>query len=136
MQHKIFFNDSNRQHVKNVALYLNGSIRPKIIGSLDILTKTFSTKRSRAKHVHRNTNSLAFNYQLLNLPEVQFIEVNLDGEKLFISKAEALKVGKNYRFGKAGYELQLFVPLDKFSKSMNSAKLKVAEPLTLFGAVS
>ncbi|MCL4512022.1 MAG: hypothetical protein M1470_13270 [Bacteroidetes bacterium] len=76
---------------------------------------TFFCKRSE-RHLHRKTNSLGLNYSLLTNPQFKFkwIAIEFEGRKLVTSRAFWLARGMVFHFGKAGFELQSFPPLDEF----------------------
>lgn len=118
-----------------VQLYLSGNITPKIIGMFEADKKIFRTTRTE-KHLHRKTNSLAFNYEFIKRNEIEMIEVDYRGENLFITKYHLLKVGTPHQFKVSGNELQIFVQLHQFSKTPKQANLKDEVEPTLFGAMA
>jgi hypothetical protein len=105
------------QHVYNVQLVLDSGLR--FIGTLDQAGEgTFYTKRS-SKHVYRNSNSLALNYELLQRPDFKFkwIIIEFDGRRLTSSKEFFLRYGARLNFKRAGFEKQISLRLDLFGES-------------------
>ena len=99
-------------HVFNVQLNLDAETR--YIGKIDQSGEgTFRTKRSR-QHLHRKTNSLGINLELVTRQDFPFkwIVIEFEGRDLITSKEFLLYHGSIFDFGKAGFEKQIFLKLD------------------------
>lgn len=67
------------------------------------------------EHIHIKTNSFGINNEIIkNLRTSDYIVVDDNKNTYCISVAKALKVGQYLHFTK--FELQLFIPIDKFKK--------------------
>jgi hypothetical protein len=68
----------------------------------------------KEKHLHRKTNSLGINHQLLTDESIPFmwIVINYAGHKLVTSRLYFLTHGSCYKFG--DWDLQCFLPLSEF----------------------
>lgn len=100
--------------VQNVVLHLNGTAR--LIGRLDSAAGgIFYTKRT-VNHLHRVSNSLGLNYEFLSRYPFRWVNIDYDGRRLVTTKNYFLKNGKVLNFSKAGFELQVFLPLEKFGR--------------------
>ena len=99
-------------HCFNVQLNLEAETR--YIGRLDESGDgTFYTKRLK-NHLHRKTDSLGLNLELLQRQDFHFkrIVIDFDGRKLITSRNFVLYHGSIYNFRKAGFEKQIFLRLD------------------------
>jgi len=97
-------------HVFNVQLSLPSQTR--YIGKLDEAGEgTFSSKRSE-KHLHRKTNSIGVNLELLHRFQFKWIVMFFCCEELVTTKNFMLHHGKVLSFDKAGFERQCFLSLD------------------------
>ena len=95
----------------DVALRLG--FQTRYIGRLDKSREgRFVTKR-KEKHLHRKTNSLGLNLELLNQPFFKWIEISYSDKKLVTTRDYFLHHGKVLNFQKAG-DLQSFLPLNLF----------------------
>lgn len=101
-------------YVFNVSLKLDHQTR--YIGKLDKASEgTFSAKRTE-KHLHRKTNSLGINLELLQRFNFKWIVISFCGNKLVTSRNYFLQYGKVFNFEKSGYEKQCFLTLDLWSE--------------------
>ena len=107
----------------------------KHIGKLHTPSGVFECKRIRAKHLHRKTNSIAFNYNLMQSDKIKIIKLSLDDEPFYIARKYLLRVGEVYRYKKQGFELQIFVNLNYFSRTPAAANLQIINNLSLFPEV-
>lgn len=100
---------------------LNDSFEPKYIGRLDISGEgTYSKRVVESKHLHRNSQSVAINAELLesdSLPfrwiVVDYIKADGSKEKLVTSRAYILAHGKRFKF--RDYEPQIALELSEWS---------------------
>jgi hypothetical protein len=99
---------------------VNLEMQTRYIGKLDTAGEgTFLTNRKR-KHIFRKygrpEGSLGINHSLLTDESIPFkwIMVEFEGRKLVTSRLYFLTHSKSFQFGKAGFELQSFLDLDKF----------------------
>jgi hypothetical protein len=121
-------------HLFNVQLNL--SFQTRYIGKIDFAGDgTFTTNR-KSKHIFKKLNALGVNHSLLIDESIHFkwIVIEYEGRKLVTSRHYFLTHGKCYQFGKVGFELQCFLPLDKFG--LNEAREFEANQMTLFSEVS
>ena len=101
-------------YVFTVALKLDHQTR--YIGKLDKAGDgTFTTKRTE-RHIHRLTNSLGVNLELLQRFTFKWIVISYCGNKLVTSRNYFLKHGKVFNFEKSGYEKQAFLNLSLFGE--------------------
>ena len=109
---------------------LNLDLHRRFIGTLDFAGEgTFSARRA-LKHLHRKTNSLGLNLELLQRYPFRWIVIEYEGEELITTKIFLLHRGKIFTFGKAGFEKQIFLPLGEWGEER--AKVFEAE-LTCHG---
>jgi hypothetical protein len=99
---------------------LSDGFSQKIIGSYNEASKTFTANRKEAKHLHRNTNSLAINEAVLNELPVHWIEILFTDSsgrlhRLATSREYLLKFGKRAAFRETGFEPQRFLELSKWN---------------------
>jgi hypothetical protein len=101
-------------HVYDVALKLD--FQTRYIGKLNKSGEgTFYTKRKES-HLHRKTNSLGINYELLQGNSFKWISIDYCGKKLITTKKYFLRYGRVFNFHKAGFELQCFLPLELWGR--------------------
>lgn len=99
-------------NIFDVALRLG--FQTRYIGRLDKSGEgRFLTKR-KEKHIHRKTNSLGVNLELLKLQNFKWLQISLGEKKLLTTREFFLHYGKVLNFQKAGFELQSFLPLNLF----------------------
>jgi hypothetical protein len=117
---------------------LSDGFSHKTIGSYNEASKTFTAHRNEAKHLHRNTNSLAINEAVLNELPIRWIEISYTDssgrvQRLATSKDYILTHGKEAAYGKTGFEKQIFLPLPEWSmeKAIRFEKQRNAQ-LSLF----
>jgi hypothetical protein len=103
---------TKHSHVFDVTLQLDHQTRH--IGRIDEAGEgVFYSKRSE-KHIHRKTNSLGLNLELVQRQDLPFkwIIIEFDGRKLVTSREFLLYHGSVFNFSKAGFEKQVFLKLD------------------------
>jgi hypothetical protein len=84
----------------------------RYVGKLDKAGEgTFIYKR-KEKHLHRKTNLLGENLELLQRFDFRWICIDFCGRKLFTTKLYILSHGKVFTFDKSGFESQIFLDLD------------------------
>ena len=113
-------------------IVLQTGFTTKHIGKLHTTSGVFERRRIRAKHLHRKTNSIAFNYSLMQSDKIKIIKLSLDNEPFYIAREYLLRVGEVYRYKKQGFELQIFVNLNYFSRTPAAALSKLNEQPKLF----
>ena len=121
-------------HVYQVQLNL--PLQSRYIGKIDEAGEgTFYTKRSE-KHLHRKTNSLGLNLELVQRQDLPFkwIIIDFDGRRLVTSREFLLYHGSIYNFRKAGFEKQIFLRLDYWGEERARAFEKMlCQQVELFG---
>jgi len=106
-------------HVYDVALDLGHQTR--YIGKLDKSGEgTFSAKRNE-KHLHRKTNSLGINLELLQRFDFKSIVIEYVGNKLVSTRSFILYHGSVLDFSKSGFEKQVFLKLDLWGRERAEA---------------
>lgn len=102
------------QHGHVFQVQLNLPLQTRHIGKIDEAGEgTFFTKRG-AQHLHRKTNSLGINLELVQRQDFKFkwILVEFNGKRLVTSREFLLYHGSIFDFSKAGFEKQIFLRLD------------------------
>lgn len=111
---KIFLNPTKHSSIWNVELRL--PFETRYVGKLDKAGEgTFFCKR-KEKHLHRKTNSLGVNLELLQRFDFKWICIEYCGQKLFTTKLYLLQLGKVFAFDKSGFESQVFLDLDSWGQ--------------------
>lgn len=111
---RIHLISTNQPDVYQVQLSLE--FENRYIGKLDVSGEgTFTTSR-KPQHIFRKNNSLGINYSLLTDDKIFFkwIVINYESGKLITTRDFFLTHGKCFKFQNQGYELQCFLPMDKF----------------------
>lgn len=114
---KLLFYETKQSNVFRVDIVL--MMETKHIGKFDLIKQEFtSTPRTKDKHLHRSYNALGFNIELLELNKLHLLTIPYnDGITTYLmqtTKAFIKRFGIKHQFYKAGYEKQIFLPLDKF----------------------
>lgn len=106
-------------YVSNVAVALD--FQTRVIGTLDKAGQgTFISTKRTAKHLFKKTNALGVNLELLHAFPFRWVVVPYEGRQLWTSRIFILAKGRVFTFGKAGFEPQVFLPLDEWD--INKAK--------------
>ena len=107
------------KQTKNPSVFevqLNLEMETRYIGKLDLTGDgTFLTLR-KPQHLFKKLNAIGINQTLLNDESIPFkwIVVDFEGHKLVTSRLYWLNFGKCFKFGRQGFELQCFLPLNEF----------------------
>ncbi len=102
---------------------LNLPLQTRYIGKLNEAGEgTFFTKRG-AQHLHRKTNSLGINLELVQRQDYHFkwILVEFNGKRVITSREFLLYHGSVFDFSKAGFEKQIFLQLDLWGEERAKA---------------
>ncbi len=111
---RIFLSPTKHCNVWTVELHL--PFETRYVGKLDKAGEgTFFCKR-KEKHLHRKTNSLGINLELLQRFNFRWICIEYCGRKLITTKLYLLHHCKVFAFDKAGYEAQAFLELDAWGQ--------------------
>ena len=100
---------------------LSDGFSQKCIGRFNEASGTFTTFRSEAKHLHKKSNCLAVNEQLLSeLPGLRWVSIIYEdaaGRKreLKTSREYLLSHGRKAAYQQTGFEQQVFLPLSEWS---------------------
>jgi len=108
-----------------LSLKLVKEARRRRIGVINLERKTLEVKRTKSLHLFRKLNAYGFNHKLLNDSKL-FDKVRLldDFEEWLIPKEFILNNGSFLNFvNKGGFELQIFVPLEKLSDFKKAPKI-------------
>lgn len=97
-----------------VAVRLKGNPRERVIGEIDMPTRTLTVTRKREKHLLVKGNAYGFNHKLI-AEATKFDTVKLidDYSTWSIPREFILANGKFLLFTKQGFELQIFVSLEQ-----------------------
>lgn len=98
-------------------LKLASETKKRLLGAITKSTRTFHIKRIREKHLHVKSNAYGFNEHILK-NRLRFETVCLtDNYSRYKIPAEyILKEGEHLFFKQQGFELQLFLSLDKLKQ--------------------
>ena len=101
-------------------IQLNLEFETRYIATLDTAGQGTLLINRKEKHLHRKTNSLGINHQLLTDNSIPFtwIVINYAGHKLVTSRLFFLSYGKCYKFN--NWDLQCFLSINKFG--LNAAR--------------
>ena len=109
---RIFIDEFDRYTNANLYLKLKSESRHRQLGIIDFQEKTFYCKRNSKKHLHLNTDSFGFNYNILNDPflNIDYVHLTVDNTDSYrISKKVISDLGKFQNYKTQGFELQKFV---------------------------
>lgn len=114
MVNRIELEETNSDNIFEIKLLLQFETR--FIGVLTIESDGAYICKRKAYHLFRKQNALGINYELLTSPSIKFkwIIIDFEGQRLITSRKYFLAKGKQFQFGKKGFELQVFLPLDEF----------------------
>ena len=110
-------------HLHVFQVRLNLPLQTRYIGKLNEAGEgTFFTKRG-AQHLHRKTNSLGINLELVQRQDYHFkwILVEFNGERVITSREFLLYHGSVFDFSKAGFEKQIFLQLNLWGEERAKA---------------
>lgn len=102
----------------NIKLKLDSENRSRNVGTVDFQERTFLVKRQRENHLFRKMNAYGLNHYVLKEAKL-FDRVILKDEKQewAIPREFILENGKFLNFSNhGGFELQIFIPLDKINQ--------------------
>lgn len=117
----IIQNDSivELQQTKKVNIYkvvLRLEFETRFIGIICITSEGIFFCKRKASHLFKKQSDLGLNHELLTSPSIKFkwIVIDFDGSRFVTSRKYFLAKGKQYQFGKKGFEPQVFLPLAEF----------------------
>ena len=129
--------------MKNIEILPNGTVKlnlpfeTRYIGK--IISGTYIKKISENEHFYRKNNSVAFNADLIENGQFDFINVIIigSGNMLQTTRKYVLRYGLKHTFKKKGFEQQIFLPLelfglDKAEKYEKELRRKKQKQLSLF----
>ena len=89
----------------------------RYIGTVDIRMKTLTVKRNRAVHLHRKTNSYAFNFRILETGKT-FDRVRIIDHfgSYVVPVTVIMHEGRILNFASQGFEKQVFLNIDVISQ--------------------
>jgi hypothetical protein len=92
----------------------------RLLGIIDKKEKTFQIKRNREKHLFKRNKSYGFNhYVLKNAKTFDKIYLLDDVTSWIIPVKFILENGSFMQFQQQGFELQIFIPLEKIAQFEN-----------------
>lgn len=119
--------------VLNIAINLG--MKTRYIGKLYLTSGVFECRKNRRKHLLKKINSIGFNYSLMKSDKIKLVKLHLDNETLYITREYLQRVGEVLKFEKQGFELQIFVNMNHFSRTPAAANLQIINNLSLFPEV-
>lgn len=116
-----------RNNLKRVliSLKLVSENKRRRIGTINLKRRVLEVKRNREKHIFYTANAYGFNYKLLAEAKL-FDNVRLRDEhdEWLIPRKMILEQGQFLHFKKAGgFELQIFMPIDKLDQYKKQPKI-------------
>jgi len=92
----------------------------RLLGIIDKKEKTFQIRRNREKHIFKRNKSYGFNhYVLKNAKTFDKIYLLDDVTSWIIPVKFILENGSFMQFQQQGFELQIFIPLEKIAQFEN-----------------
>jgi hypothetical protein len=92
----------------------------RLLGIIDKNEKTFQIQRNREKHIFKRNKSYGFNhYVLKNAKTFDKIYLLDDVTSWIIPVKFILENGSFMQFQQQGFELQIFIPLEKIAQFEN-----------------
>lgn len=128
--------------MNSISILSNGTVKlplpsgDKYIGKIS--GDTYTKKIKPSLHKFNKTNSIGFNYELIEQGQFRFIKVLSDDGNIYeTTRNYVLHFGKVQTFFKSGNEKQIFLPISEFGldKALNYEKTLNSQ-LSLFGRVS
>lgn len=136
-QHLSLTPHKNSSHIFDIKLKLDTQTR--FIGTLDISDSGTLILKRKKDHIFNKLNAIGINYELLSDTRIKYkwIKIYIEN-KIYISTREYFLIkGKTFQFGKKGFELQSFVPLDELNiKTIREFENQKNKQGYLFGGAS
>lgn len=107
--------DDNKNPLQcDIVLKLKQETRMRKIASVRFKDNTIYFKRDSSKHLHRNSKSYGFNYEVLNdaFLNISWVVCDIDGEMYRFPKKTIDDFGSYLHFKSQGFELQRFLKFD------------------------
>ena len=107
----------NRLTCINNTIFLHlASGSKKTIGTISNEGKTFRCYRKNIAHTFNTTQSIGFNYRLIEKGLFEFVEVELSGGTVLYTTRDKIKIDGDVKmFKNQGFELQIMLPINEFS---------------------
>jgi len=100
---------------KNGFIFLHLVNGKRNIGNISADGQTYTKTIVPNLHIHRKSNSIGFNYQLLKQSSFHWVVVKAEGyENLVTSRKYILENGSFLHFQNEGFEKQLFLRISDF----------------------
>jgi len=105
-------------------LRLRSETKGRRIGVINIAQKTLYIKRSRSKHLFRKNESYGFNHKFLADAKLfDKVRIQDESQEWVLPKSYILENGSFLHFkNPQGFELQIFMPLEKMAQFERSAR--------------
>ena len=101
----------------SISLKLSSEKKDRILGLVNKSERTFQVNRIREKHLLKRNNSYGFNYYVIkNAKTFDKIYLIDDISSWMIPVSFILEHGSFLQFQQQGFELQIFIPLDKIEQ--------------------
>ena len=107
----------NRLTCINNTIFLHlASGSKKTIGTISNEGKTFRCYRKCVTHTFNTTQSIGFNFRLIEKGLFEFVEVELSGGTVLQTTRDKIKSDGDVKmFKNQGFELQVFLSMNEFS---------------------
>lgn len=105
------------EDIISICLKLASENKERILGLVNKPEKTFQINRIREKHILKRNNSYGFNYYVIkNAKTFDKIYLIDDVTSWMIPVKFILENGSFLQFQQQGFELQIFIPLEKIEQ--------------------
>jgi len=105
---------TRRPHVSRIELHLEQEVRH--IGTLDASGEGTLYLRRTQKQVHRRTNSIGINAELVDRFGFRWVQVDFEGEALVTTRSFLRAHSRSFTFERAGFERQRFMALTDWGR--------------------
>jgi len=111
------------------------------IAELNTIGKGTLIAYKKEKHIFRKNNSLGLNYELLAIPVIPFHQIVIylqrkhltEPQVLYTTREFFLAKGQIYEFKNAGFEKQVFLPINQFGmERVNEYERLLSKQQSLF----
>jgi len=123
---------TDKGNVISIDLKLKKEKRRRHVGLVTKSTRTLFVSRQRGLHLHLKSNSYGFNYTILEKAHsFDFISIQDEYGRWKIKREDALNKENQSKlfFKQQGFELQIFISLDKLTELSNSFRPEGVRPV-------
>jgi hypothetical protein len=112
---RVYYDEHNEAQNTILYLKLKAEPRPRQLGNLIFLTRTFFCKRNSSNHYHIKTKGYGFNWAILQDPYLSIEKIHMvvdETEHYQFDKSVIKEFGIFLNFQEQGFELQRFLPME------------------------